>query len=112
MHTFSADILDIIFDKTNNNIYSSHKSIVNDTILWTSIFLAAYLCQGETNALSGTDVRLLDMFLLSRLVLSIGYNIGVLIGLPSLRLLGFSMGFAATAVMLAQGLGYSVLRWF
>ena len=47
VHTFSADLLDIVFNKTDNDLYRTHRNIATNTIQWSIVFLGAYLYGGE-----------------------------------------------------------------
>lgn len=43
INAFLGDWLDVVFHKTQNDLYRSHKNAVNNHILWSFIFFAAYL---------------------------------------------------------------------
>lgn len=56
-----------------------------------------------------------DIFIIGRLVFSIGYTIGTLIGYQSFRAIGFGLTFGPTVVILGEVVGKSIvmhLQWF
>jgi hypothetical protein len=50
-----------------------------------------------------------DIFIIGRLVFSIGYTIGTLIGYQSFRAIGFGLTFGPTIVILGEVVGKSIV---
>lgn len=113
LHTFSADWLDVVFSKTQNDLYRAQTNIVSNTILWSIVLLGAYLYRGD-KVLGGTgiDVSLIDMFLVGRILFSIGYTVGAVVGHQSFRSVGFGLGFGSIIIMVTEVLNYSILEHF
>lgn len=58
---------------------------------------------------------MIDLFLVSRTVFSLGYILGAIIGHQSIRLVGFTLSMACCLIMVGEVLGISIikyLKWF
>lgn len=113
LHTFSADWLDIVFRKTSNDLYRSHLNVTSNTVLWTIVLVGLY-SYAEGRAFQGTPIlnELVDLYLVGRVLFSIGYVIGAGIGLQSFRAIGFGLSFGPTIVIAGEAFGHSLVWMF
>lgn len=113
MYTLSADWLDIL-GKTENDLYRSHKNVISNTIQWSIVFLGAllyYKAINENDANRRLQIAVTDLFLLGRLIFSIGYTIGTLIGYQSFRGIGFRLSLGAVLIIFGEISGYSIVNY-
>lgn len=111
LHSFLADWLDVGFNKTQNDLYRSHKNAFNNTLVWSIVFFAPYLYNHKAIQNTGFEVALIDLFLLSRTVFSLGYILGAIIGHQSIRLMGFTISITCCIIMVGEVFGMSIIKY-
>lgn len=89
-----------LIGKINNDIYRTHTNVIANTILWSVIFWGFILYDKEAIIKTKLEVIIVDLFLLSRLIFSVGYVLGAAIGHQSFRAVGF--GLTLTCVVLVM----------
>jgi hypothetical protein len=108
-HGLLSDLMDI-FNKDDCDIYRCHKNIMNNTILWSIIFWGAILYDRSKVRSTGLEVELVDMFLLSRVIFSIGYIVGTAAKYQSLRAIGFGITFTCVTVVISLIFGIDMIK--
>lgn len=103
--------MDVGFGKTQNDLYRAHKNAINNTITWSLAFFLPYLYDHEKLDSTGHHIQLIDLFLLSRVVFSIGYILGATVGHQSIRLLGFTVSIVCCFIMVGEVMGVSLIRF-
>ena len=92
-----------------------HRSIVNtgnNTLAQTLIFAGLfYNVQGEITQ-QKLHVPLFDLFLVGRILFSLGYSIGTSLGYQSFRAYGFGFTVACIAITLSFNQNFELLKTF
>lgn len=111
IHAFLSDWMDVGFGKTQNDLYRAHKNAINNTLTWSLVFFLPYLYSPKAIEKTGYHIELIDLFLLSRVVFSIGYILGATIGHQSIRLLGFTVSIVSCLIMVGEVMGVSLIKY-
>jgi hypothetical protein len=93
-----------IWGKTDNDLFRTHRNIIANTLLWSTIFWGL-IFYDRTKLPEGLEVRLVDVFLLGRVVFSVGYIMGAVVGHQVLRAFGFGFTFMSVCYVLKEIVG-------
>lgn len=121
---FMVMVLRIVTGKStpasrNDPVYiSTINRILTNTIEQSIIFAGLYgtLIFNDSNSIikiGGVKVlALASIFIVSRVTYAIGYILGAITGLPTLRGFGFGAGFIINLMMVSYHLGFSLFNYF
>lgn len=104
--------MEVVQNKTNNDIYRCHRNIIWNHILWGGIFLFIMLYDLQKLYDSKRLILLADMFLVGRALFTVGYMVGTAIGYQSFRAAGFGLNIATLVAVASIVLKFPFLQYF
>lgn len=112
VQTIMAEWMEVIQEKTKNIFYRCHVNIIWNHILWTLIFLG--LVQWDIEGLLRTKLlmNLVDVFLVGRVLFTIGYMVGVAAGFESFRSIGFGLTLAPVVAVSSIVFKFRFIEYF
>ena len=87
---------------------------MNNNILWGFIFIAAYFYNPNGTRVRDTELEagFFDLFIIGRMLFSVGYVMGAIIGHQSFRAVGFGICLGCCVIMIGEALNFSLVQYF